>query len=105
MSRGFASRWVFMAALALSGPLSAHPGHEYSVDGTISKVRSPHFEVEDSDGGRTTFLIVPATEVFVGDRRGAPSDIVVGVRAKVDGVENDTGLVEAKMVRLGTRSN
>lgn len=88
-----------------SASLAAHPGHEYHVEGTISKLRSPHFDVKDKDGGITSFMIVPATEVTIGRSRGVPSDIKVGVTAEVDGVENERGLVEATKVKLKAVDN
>ena len=42
---------AFVPGLLVSAALlAAHPGHEYYADGTISKVRSPHFDVTDKDG-------------------------------------------------------
>ena len=81
--------------------LIAHPGHEYKVTGTISKVRAQQqFEVTEGDGARTTFFIVPATEVRVGSARGVIADIKVGAKATAEGIENDKGMIEAKVVRL-----
>ena len=94
-----------LGLLVSAAMLAAHPGHEYHVEGTISKVRSPHFEVKDKDGGITSFMVVPATEVVLGGGRGLPSDIQVGVTAEVDGVENERGLVEAKKVKLKAAAN
>ena len=99
-------KFAFAFALLVSGALlAAHPGHEYHVEGVISKVRSPHFEVKDKDGGITSFMIVPATEVSLSGSRGLPSDIKAGVPAEVDGVENERGLVEAKKVKLKKSAN
>lgn len=78
----------------------AHPGHEYHVEGTISKIRAPHFAVEDAKGNVTDFTLVPGTEVFLNKSRAAVSDIAAGARAEVDGVENERGLVEARKVSL-----
>ncbi len=89
-----------LGLLVSAASLAAHPGHEYHVEGTISKLRSPHFDVKDKDGGITSFMIVPATEVTFGRDRALPSDIKVGVTAEVDGVENERGVVEAKKVKL-----
>ena len=90
------------ASMLFSGaPLSAvHPGHEYHVEGKVTKIRAPHFEVEDSKGNATSFMIVPGTEVSLNNSRATATDIAVGVQAVVDGVENDRGLVEAKKVKL-----
>ena len=96
-------QWVSCIVLVLGlgtlGVRASHPGHEYHVEGTIKKVRAPHFDVEDKRGV-TTFTLVPGTEVFLNNSRAAASDIVVGTRAEVDGVENDRGLVEAKKDKL-----
>ena len=78
---------------------AAHPGHEYHVEGTVSKVRAPHFDVEDKSGP-TSFMLVPGTEIFLNESRATATEIAVGVRAVVDGVENDRGIVEAKKVKL-----
>lgn len=89
-----------LGLLVSAASLAAHPGHEYHVEGTISKLRSPHFDVKDKDGGITSFMIVPGTEVTLGGNRALPADIKLGVTAEVDGVENDRGIVEAKKVKL-----
>lgn len=86
--------------VACSALVLAHPGHEYHVEGTISKIRAPHFAVEDAKGYVTDFMLVPGTEVFMNKSRASATDIAAGVRAEVDGVENERGLVEAKKVRL-----
>ena len=80
--------------------LAAHPGHEYHIEGTVTKVRSPHFEVKDAKGNTEWFMIVPGTEVSLNNSRATATEIAVGVRAVVDGVENDRGIVEAKKVKL-----
>jgi hypothetical protein len=91
---------VLVAAALLSGTLIAHPGHEYHIEGTISKLRSPHFEVKDVKGNTECFMIVPGTEVSLNGSRATATEIAVGVQAVVDGVENDRGIVEAKKVKL-----
>ena len=90
------------ASVLLSGALlaAAHPGHEYHVEGTVIKVRAPHFEVEDDKGNATSFMIVPGTEVSLNNSRATATEIAVGVQAEIDGVENDRGMVEAKKVKL-----
>lgn len=85
---------------AFSALAWAHPGHEYHVEGTVTKFRAPHFEVEAHKGGTTAFMLVPGTEVFVNGSRATATEIAVGVQAEVDGVENERGVVEAKKVRL-----
>ena len=85
--------------LMMAVSVSAHPGHEYHVKGTVRTARRDVFEV-DEDGGRTVFFIVAGTEVFIGQQRATAADIKVGLRVEVDGVENDRGMVEAKLVRL-----
>lgn len=57
------------------------------------------FEVEDS-GGKVTFAVVASTEVFVGKARGAHSDIKVGARVEVDGIENDREWSKRKRARV-----
>ena len=98
--RAVFTAWVVTAALVLAMPVLAHPGHEYKVTGTISKIRGPHFEVADSKGAETAFMIVPATEIFVGDAKGVATDIKTGARAYVEGVENEKGITEARIVKL-----
>lgn len=83
----------------------AHPGHEYKVTGTVSKVRIQQlrleqFEIIQPDGAKMLFLSNPATEVRNGDVRGSDTDIKVGVAVAVEGVENNDGLIEAKLVRI-----
>ncbi len=99
MNRRVALRGVLTMTLMTAVPAAAHPGHESHAEGLITKVRGQVFEVEDS-GGKVTFAVVASTEVFVGKARGAHSDIKVGARVEVDGIENDRGMVEAKTVRV-----
>ena len=79
---------------------TAHPGHEYKISGTISKVHPQQFEVTEADGAKMVFFIIPATEVRVGDARGSVADIRVGAAVVANGVENDKGRIEAKVVHL-----
>ena len=79
---------------------AGHPGHEYHIEGTVTKLRSPHFEVTDAKGNTESFMIVPGTEVSLNNSRATATEIGVGVPAEVDGVENDRGIVEAKTVKL-----
>ncbi len=79
---------------------AAHPGHEYRVDGVVTKVRLPVFEVEGRDGDAVAFAIVPSTEIVLDGNRATSAALAVGVKAVVDGVENDRGVVEAKKVAL-----
>ena len=90
------------ATLLLSTAFLAgsHPGHEYHIEGTVTKLRTPHFEVKDAKGNSESFMIVPGTEVLLNNSRATATDIAVGVKAEVDGVENDRGIVEAKKVKL-----
>ena len=89
------------ASILWSGELlAAHPGHEYHIEGTITKMRAPHFEVKDAKGNTESFMIVPGTEVSLNNSRATATEIAVGVQAVVDGVENDRGIVEAKKVKL-----
>ena len=90
----------FALVLACSALALAHPGHEYHVEGTVTKFRAPHFEVEERKGGTTSFMLGPGTEVFLNGSRATATEIAVGVQAEVDGVENERGLVEAKKVKL-----
>ncbi len=92
---------LIVAALAvMSISLSAHPGHEYRVEGVVNKLKGAFFDVEVKKGDATTFRIVTSTEVFVNGNKGQSSDIRIGVKALVEGVENDSGIVEAKIVRI-----
>ena len=89
------------AAILMSGALlAAHPGHEYHIEGTVTKMRAPHFEVKDAKGNTESFMIVPGTEISLNNSRATATEIAVGVQAVVDGVENDRGIVEAKKVKL-----
>lgn len=89
-----------LAVLLCSTLALAHPGHEYHVEGTVTKLRAPHFEVEARNGGPTSFLLVAGTEVFLNGSRATATEIAVGLQAEVDGVENERGLIEAKKVKL-----
>lgn len=66
----------------------------------MTKLRAPHFEVEAPKGGATSFMLTPGTEVWLNGSRATADDLAVGVKAVVDGVENDRGVVEAKQIKL-----
>lgn len=101
MTRRVAKKiWLAGLLLAFSALAGAHPGHEFHVEGTVTKVRAQQFEVDEGRLGTTVFVLVPGTEIFMGDARASVSDIVVGRQAEVDGVENERGQVEAKKVKL-----
>ena len=99
MNRRVALRCVLTMTLIGAVPAAAHPGHESHAEGFVTKVRGQVFEVEETRG-KVTFAVVASTEVFIGKARGAHSDIKVGARVDVDGIENDRGMVEAKTVRV-----
>lgn len=96
------ARNLLLSGLLLSCSVlaSAHPGHEFHVEGTVTKVRAQQFEVDEGKRGATLFVLVPGTEVFLNDSRATVADILVGRQAEVDGVENERGLIEAKKVKL-----
>ena len=101
MNKRLTTKTLSFAFLLTCAALAwAHPGHEYHVEGTVTKFRAPYFEVEEPKGGTTAFMLVAGTEVFLNNSRAIVSEIAVGVLAEVDGVENDRGLVEAKKVKL-----
>ena len=102
MNRRTVLQWLLTTTLVTTVTVAAHPGHEHHAEGSITKVRGQIFEVE-GDGGKVTFALVPSTEVFVGQAKGAPSDLRVGVVVVVDGIENERGAIEAKTVRLINR--
>lgn len=101
MTKRITTTWLSLALAGICTTLAfAHPGHEYHVEGIVTKLRAPHFEVEAPKGGATSFMLVPGTEVFLNNSRATATEIAVGVRAEVDGVENNRGIVEAKKVKL-----
>lgn len=102
MNRRTVLQRLLTITLVTTVRVAAHPGHEHHAEGSITKVRGQIFEVED-DGGKVTFAVVASTEVFVGQAKGAPSDLRVGAMVVVDGIENERGAIEAKTVRLITR--
>lgn len=109
--QGLATRAASLVAVVMLCtavvPVVAHPGHEYKVSGTVSKVRIEQlrvqqFEVTEADGARETFFANPATEVLVERGRGTDADIKIGAAVTVEGVENDRGMIEAKIVRISS---
>jgi hypothetical protein len=96
---------IVLFSSAVAAVSLAHPGHQYRVTGIVSKIRVQQlrleqFDVTEPHGTKTTFFANPATEVLVGKARGTDADIRVGVAATVEGVENDRGMIEAKVVRI-----
>lgn len=91
---------LFALLLSFAVIAWAHPGHEYHVEGIVTKVRAQQFEVDEGERGTTLFVLVPGTEISLDDSRASVADIVVGRHAMVDGIENERGQVEAKNVKL-----
>lgn len=82
--------------------LSAHPGHEHKVLGTVTMIAADHVMVKDKDGKDATVTINKSTK-FVRAKKGMKAtDMKVGMRIVITAVtdENDDKSV-ATVIQLG----
>lgn len=73
-----------------AAPAVAHPGHDHKVLGVITAMHENHVTVKTKDGKERSFTITPETKLVQGKRKGAATDLKVGMRLVVnvgDGAE------------------
>jgi hypothetical protein len=70
--------------------LTAHPGHDHKLMGTITSIDKNKVVVKTTEGKDMTFEITPITSFKKGKAKGQQSDLKAGLRVVVnigDGVE------------------
>jgi hypothetical protein len=87
---------------AWSPALSAHPGHEKKVMGTVSMAAADHVMLKTPDGKDATIKIDRATKFVRAKKAMKASDMKVGMRIVVtaETLEDDDQLL-AKTIELG----
>jgi hypothetical protein len=83
---------LIFAALALSLLLPAvpmaHPNHEHKLMGTISSIDKNIVVMKTTEGTSATLEILPITTFKRGTKKGAATDLKVGMRIVVSATEN-----------------
>lgn len=90
------------ALLAWSPALSAHPGHEQKVMGTVSMVAPDHLMLKTPDGKDATVYLNKDTKFLRAKKPLKASDLKVGMRVVIAAAtdEDDEKLI-AKTIELG----
>ena len=78
---------VVLAAFA--GRLSAHPGHEHKVLGTVTAVDGSHIDIKTKDGKTVSVQLDAETKYMNGKTAAVVSDVKVGQRVAVTYVEKN----------------
>lgn len=95
---------LLVLAFAASGPLSAHPGHEHKILGTVTMAAADHVMLKDRDGKEVTVHITKDTKVLKDKQPKRVDDIKTGMRIVVTAVtekEKDREKTMAKVIELG----
>ena len=92
---------LMFAVLALSLLVPAlpmaHPGHDHKLMGTISSIDKNKIGMKTTEGKDATFEVTPVTTFKNGSKKGAQTELKVGMRVVVnvgDGVEPITAKEE-----------
>lgn len=90
------------ALVAWSPALSAHPGHEQKVMGTVSMMAADHVMVKTTDGKEITVHFTKDTKFLRAKKAMKASDIKMGMRVVIAATtdEKDARIV-AKTIELG----
>jgi hypothetical protein len=97
---------LLMAALALapSGSLLAHPGHEHKVLGTVTMVGADHVMVKTKDHATAAIYVNRDTKISQDTKAMTLADIKTGMRVAITAVsakEKDVEKTVAKSIQLG----
>lgn len=90
------------ALLAWSPALSAHPGHEQKVMGTVTMTAADHIMLKTPDGKDTTIQITKDTKFMKAKKAMKAADLKAGMRVVVTAVtdEDDSKLL-AQVIEMG----
>ena len=92
---------TLMIAASMIG-LSAHPGHEHKVLGTVTMVAADHVMVKDKDGKDATVMINKSTKFVRAKKAMKATDMKVGMRIVIAAVtDKDDDKSIATVIQLG----
>ena len=93
---------VFAITLLLAVAVSAHPGHEQKVMGTVTMAAADHVMLKTTQGKDATVVINTDTKFTRAKKAMKASDMVVGMRVVIAAVtdEDDDKLI-AQTIELG----
>ncbi len=96
----FALATMMMTAASLT--LSAHPGHEHKVLGTVTMVAADHVMVKDKDGKDATVVTNKSTKFMRAKKAMKATDMKVGMRIVITAVtDEDDDKSVATVIQLG----
>jgi hypothetical protein len=75
---------VLAAALILPSAISAHPGHDHKLMGTVVSVNGQTVLIKTTDGKERSFQLTAVTKVLNGKLKGDARDIKAGMRVVVN---------------------
>ena len=93
---------AFATAVLTAGAVSAHPGHEQKILGTVTMAAADHVMVKSPDGKVATVTITKDTKFTQSKKAMKASDLKVGMRIVITAVtdDNDEKLI-AQVIELG----
>ena len=95
---------VLALVTVLGGAVTAHPGHEHKILGTVTMAAGDHVMLKDKAGKDITVHITDATKVVKDKKPAAVADIKSGMRVVVIAVtekKDDVERMRAKQIELG----
>jgi hypothetical protein len=75
--------FALVAGLSLVS-LSAHPGHDHKIMGTIVSIDGSKVVMKATDGKEQSFEITPTTRLLNGKSKGSVDDLKAGMRIVVN---------------------
>ena len=82
--------------------LSAHPGHEHKVLGTVTMIAADHVMVKDKDGKDATVMLNKSTKFVRAKKAMKATDLKVGMRIVITAVtDEDDDKSIATVIQLG----
>jgi hypothetical protein len=90
----------FYGAPAAGGPMGSISFSTHGVAGVVIDVATSTLAVKDSSGNERSVTIVPATVIREGNDTITLADVVIGGMVTVIGGPNETGQIEARLIRV-----
>ena len=91
---------VLVAALALSGPASAHDGHDHLIMGTVTARDDKHLEVKTPSGEVLSIAVIDKTTTTRDKKKIAFREVQVGRRVVVN-IGNGEDPLIAREIQVG----
>jgi hypothetical protein len=95
--------FALVAALAIPGSATAHPGHPHKVMGTVTTLHDNHLEVKATDGKTWAITLNDKTRILRGKTQATTDTIKAGERVVVTAIETKGKDGKATMVATEVR--